>query len=924
MPDDIEPLSDVVLTPHGLLLIEPAAGPSPWGEPAAGARVAKAFAKSAAGGLLHLATRELNALLPPAAGWWREVGRRYLTQLCHTPDLEQARAIAPLPAPAEAELEAMASSAPPMRGGEYLSAELLETLWRQLDESVRARIAEHPQGAAAWLKECHPLWRMVGRVTFHLAENKKHPTHPFAFMASYASRISSQSRVQHLPLGRALQQYAGAKNKTALLSLLSPIQKAAGKSEVIREMVDSGRIFKPLPWSPAEAYRFLKTVPLCEESGVIVRLPDWWKGGRPPRPQVSVRIGQNRAAGLGAKTLLDFSAQATLDGEPLTDAEWQGLLDATSGLALVRGKWVEVDAEKLQQALAHWKKAEKMARQDGLTFFEGMRLISGFQPGQAAAEITAAPEHEWTGIQPGEWLDQVLAELRDPARLGAEEPIAGLQAQLRPYQTVGVNWLWFLSRLGLGGCLADDMGLGKTLQVLALLLRRKNEAAAPSRDASLQEHARHGVTRPPSPPSLLVVPASLLANWRSEMARFTPSLKFVIIHPSECDDPAATLDSPASRESDLVITTYGMLARIESLRRREWDLAILDEAQAIKNAGTRQARAVKELRATGRFALTGTPVENRAADLWSLFDFLNPGLLGSAAEFTRFVRVREGAEHPDYAPLRAIVRPYILRRLKTDKRVISDLPDKTEVRAWCSLTQAQAALYETTVAGLAAALDDAGGIQRKGLVLAALMRFKQICNHPSHFLGDDGYAPAASGKFARLRELAEAIAERQEKALIFTQFREITGPLAAFLAEVFHRPGLVLHGGTAVGRRHQLVESFQRDDGPPFFILTVKAGGSGLNLTQAAHVIHFDRWWNPAVENQATDRAFRIGQRKNVLVHKFVCRGTIEERIDQLIEDKKSLSAGLLEGGGETLLTEMNNAELLRFVALDLPRATEA
>jgi non-specific serine/threonine protein kinase len=292
--------------------------------------------------------------------------------------------------------------------------------------------------------------------------------------------------------------------------------------------------------------------------------------------------------------------------------------------------------------------------------------------------------------------------------------------------------------------------------------------------------------------------------------------------------------------------------------------------------------------------------------------------------FTKFIRACDAAEHPDYGPLRAITRPYILRRLKTDKRIIADLPEKTEVRAWCSLTRQQAALYQRAVSELAEGLEGAEGIQRKGLVLAFIMRFKQICNHPSQWLNDQAYAPEASGKFARLRELAEEIAERQEKALVFTQFRELTDPLAAFLGDLFRRPGLVLHGGTAVAQRRKLVEAFQRDDGPPFFLLTVKAGGTGLNLTQAAHVIHFDRWWNPAVEDQATDRAFRIGQKQNVLVHKFVCRGTIEERIDQVITSKRSLSAELLEGGGEKLLTEMNNDELLRFVALDLNRATEA
>ena len=354
-------LSDIFLTPHGLLLVEPAGESTPWQDLEAGRRVAAALAEAPARGLLHLASRELNTALPPAAAWWREFGRRYLTQLCHTPDIDHAREIASLPPPAEGELSAIIDSAPPMRGGEYLSADLLRAIWTAFDELVRAEIAEHKEGAGAWLRETHPLWRMVGRVSFHLAENKRHPTHPFAFMATYASRISTQSRVQHLPLGRALQEYAGAKNKQALINLLSPIQKAAEKSTCIKELVDSGRIFKALTWMPGDAYRFLKDASLCEEAGVIVRLPDWWKGGRPPRPRVQVRIGQNRGAGLGADALLDFSAEATLDGEPLTDEEWQALLGAAEGLALVRGKWVEVDAAKLREALDRWKEAEKLS-----------------------------------------------------------------------------------------------------------------------------------------------------------------------------------------------------------------------------------------------------------------------------------------------------------------------------------------------------------------------------------------------------------------------------------------------------------------------------------------------------------------------------------------------------------------------------------
>jgi non-specific serine/threonine protein kinase len=442
------------------------------------------------------------------------------------------------------------------------------------------------------------------------------------------------------------------------------------------------------------------------------------------------------------------------------------------------------------------------------------------------------------------------------------------------------------------------MGLGKTIQLIALLLHARQEAGAESRS------------------SILVLPASLIANWKAEIVKFAPSLSVRIAHPSEQEE----LTEKDAEACDLVITTYGMLSRLDWLRQRPWRFSILDEAQAIKNAGTKQARAVKELRSTSRIALTGTPVENRLSDLWSLFDFLNPGLLGSAKAFGKLVKSLESREPPNYGPLRALVQPYILRRLKTDKRIIADLPEKTEVRAFCCLSREQAALYDQAVRDLAERLESVDGMQRRGLILAQLVRFKQICNHPAQLLGHGSYEPRQSGKFQRIAELCEELAQRQERVLVFTQFREITEPLGKHLLGVFGRPGLVLHGGTPVSKRRDLVESFQREGGPPFFILSVKAGGVGLNLTAASQVIHFDRWWNPAVENQATDRAFRIGQTRNVLVHKFVCRGTVEERIDALIAEKAGMAEEILSGG-EKLLTEMDDRQLLDFVALDIRKA---
>jgi non-specific serine/threonine protein kinase len=768
---------------------------------------------------------------------------------------------------------------------------------------VRQEVRASEHSVREYLHELNPLWRTVGRVTFHLAENKRDPEQPFAFLATYSARLSAQGRVQHLPLGRALQEYAGAKNRSALLSLLQPIQRAAERIAWVKELVDSGDMYHPLAWMPGDAYRLLQGIPELEQSGLIVRVPDWWKAARPPRPVVSVKVGDRAGSKIGVDALLDFSVGVTLDGQPMSEDELQAILQSAGGLISLRGKWIEVDREKLTEALQHWKRVERDARGGGISFFEGMRLLSGANiEGDVASDIPATAT-EWVGISAGKELEQTLNELRDPAK-GRDATVAGLRGELRPYQQTGVHWLRFLTRLGLGACLADDMGLGKTIQVIALLLHLKSDRASSAR------------------PSLLIVPASLIGNWKSELSRFGPSLSVRIAHPSEMNGNGKEADDPDT--GDLVITTYSMLGRLDWLRRREWRLVILDEAQAIKNSGTRQSRAVKELRASGRIALTGTPVENRLSDLWSLFDFLNPGLLGGAKQFAKFAKqMASGGPNP-YGRLRSLVQPYILRRLKTDKRVITDLPEKTEVNAFCGLSKLQAALYEQTVRDLTDAIAQADGIQRRGIVLAYLMRLKQICNHPSQLTADGGYEPQHSGKFQRLAEICEELAQRQEKALVFTQFREITAPLADFLAGVFGRPGLVLHGQTPIGKRRELVDAFQRDDGPPFFILSLKAGGTGLNLTAASYVIHFDRWWNPAVENQATDRAFRIGQKRNVLVHKFVCRGTVEDKIDELIAQKSGLSRDLLDGSGDVMLTEMSNDQLLRFVALDMNKAVES
>lgn len=893
-------MAEIRLTPAGHLRWESSDGDaaSPVFSP-----LARAFERDWREGLFTLAAEKAGDASAPTLRYWRQFSERHLSQVCHVPE---SAAECPLEGPDDTQLAAWVLTAPPMQGGEYLTADTLSDISGALLEWMRGAISE-AGGPGAFLQARAPKWRQVGRVCFHLAENKGDGARPFAFMATYATGMGEAGQVKYLPLRRALEQYAGSKNKNALIKLLSPVHEAAKRCGWVKGLVDSGDLYQPMAWPVQRAHQFLKNIPELEESGLSVRVPNWWK--KRPRPRVSVTIGEKAGSLFGAKSMLDFNVAAALGEETLTPEEVNALLGGNDGLVLFKGQWVEVDRERLREALEHWQQVRARARDGEISFIEGMRLLAG-APDDLRQEEQAAADREWVHVNAGAELGAILGKLREPGNLDLDGGLDGIRATLRPYQRAGVSWLRFLAQLGLGACLADDMGLGKTLQVLALL--------AGLRGGNGTEKRR---------PALLVVPASLLGNWRGEAARFAPGLSLCFLHPAECD--AGTLKAAAASPEtflsgvDLAVTTYSMVVRQEWLTAVHWGMVILDEAQAIKNPGTHQSRAVKKLAADARIALTGTPVENRLGDLWSLFDFLNPGLLGSAKVFTDFVKRLQGRSEDQYAPLRRLTGPYILRRLKTDRSIIADLPEKTETLRYCSLTRSQVRLYEGVVRGLAKNLEEATeGIARRGLVLQSLMRLKQVCNHPSQLSGDGEYSPLESGKFARMSELCGELAERQEKALVFTQFREIIEPLSAHLASVFGRPGLALHGGTAVKQRQRLVEQFQEEDGPPFFILSLKAGGTGLNLTAASHVIHFDRWWNPAVENQATDRAFRIGQKRNVLVHKLVTSGTIEEQIDAMITQKRELADRLLSGNAEVNLTELSNEDLLQLVRLDVTRAT--
>ncbi|WP_269433675.1 DEAD/DEAH box helicase [Nonomuraea sp. SBT364] len=619
----------------------------------------------------------------------------------------------------------------------------------------------------------------------------------------------------------------------------------------------------------AGAFGFLReAAPLLQAAGFGVQLPRWAGRTKLGLKLTTRTKGQSAAAsqGFGLRELVDFRIDLAVGGETISEAELAELARLKVPLVRVRGQWVELDERQLAAAL---------------------RAVGGDRGGELpAAEVL---RHVVQGDDELPLLevdaDGVLGDLlsgRAERRLAPITTPAGIDATLRPYQERGLAWLSFLSELGLGGVLADDMGLGKTITTLALLV---HERAAT--------------------PTLLVCPMSLVGNWQREAARFAPGLRVHVHHGSGRD--AALIDG-----ADLVITTYGTAQRdLETLRRVTWRRVVCDEAQAIKNSGTLQAQAVRSIPAGTRLALTGTPVENHLAELWSIMEFANPGLLGPKARFrTRFQEPIEARQDEQAAhALKRATGPFILRRLKTDSSIISDLPEKLEVKEWCTLTAEQASLYQAVVDDMLGKIDGSEGIERRGLVLAAMAKLKQVCNHPAHLLKDGSRLAGRSGKLARLEQLAEEILAEGEKALLFTQYAEFGSMLQPYLAQRLDRPVLWLHGGLPKKTRDRLVDRFQQDDEPMLFLLSLKAAGVGLNLTAANHVVHVDRWWNPAVEDQATDRAFRIGQRKNVQVRKLICAGTLEERVDEMIERKKALAERVV-GAGEDWLTDLSTGEL--------------
>jgi superfamily II DNA or RNA helicase len=650
-----------------------------------------------------------------------------------------------------------------------------------------------------------------------------------------------------------------------------------------------------LDLTPEAAIGFLRdAAPALEQAGFGVLAPSWWTERLRLKLEAEPFEEFDEGGGLfGLEGLCAYEWKIAVGDATLSLQELRELAALKLPLVMARGRWIVLRPEDVAAALAFFeRRAERGEASAGELLRES--LGAGAQADLPVTEIEACG-----------WLKELLGTNGDRKlrEVGAPEAFEG---ELRPYQQRGLAWLSFLSSLGLGACLADDMGLGKTVQLLALLLAEREQTSNGSGKRRRKRLA----------PTLLVCPMSVASNWQREAERFAPSLRVHVHHGRErlADEELAR----AAFASDLVITTYALATRDRgSLAAVQWERVALDEAQNIKTIDAKQTRAIRSLPARHRVALTGTPVENRLTELHSIMDFLNPGLLGPAATFKRRYAqpIERWRDEHATARLRRATGPFILRRLKTDEEIISDLPEKIEMRVDCHLTKEQASLYQAVVDDMLDKAARAEGIERSGIILAALMKLKQVCNHPAHLLKDRSDLAGRSGKLARLEEiLTEALAEG-DRALCFTQFAEFGHLLRGHLQERLGREVLFLHGGTPRSARDDMVQRFQSAGGPPVFVLSLKAGGTGLNLTAANHVIHFDRWWNPAVEDQATDRAFRIGQRKNVQVRKLTCLGTLEERIDMLIAQKKDL-ADRIVGTGEAWLTELDTAQLRELVSL--------
>jgi len=750
LPSTIKVLQDGTLSLVSTDGLEPPDRKKPVFTKVALRRLKAEFEQGSGAALLHLATACLNKPLPVELGWLRSYAEQFLFAYCHHAARTTRSARFPVTPPTSTQLQSRIDAAPPVPGAEYLTPDVLLAWWQQLIDAMRVKGGRSP---IKWLEEAEPQWCGAGRVRFLLKENKKNKEFPFEFIASYIDGVSVKDGIRYIAIPSAVKKKARKRDDKQLMSLLVPLERAASQLPWLRQVMDSGDIHRSLRLTSQQALEYLNSLGTLQQAGIAVSYPKWWHPDRPPRPKVKVTLGSNKGKGTGIDRLLEMTIGVSLADKPVVAKALRDALktqDDNPGMVRFNGHWVDLDAQRLGGVLTQLHKAQTVSNK-GIPFGQAQRLLAGADYFHAeAAGHDALGGSTMLDLESGAWLNTTLVRMNNPEKIGGRK-VAGMRVRLRPYQYHGVHWLRYLGNLQLGACLADDMGLGKTVQVLALLLDLRNSQRR-QRPASAQKNTRkkagqskriHAAT-----PSLLVVPASLIANWLAEARRFTPGLQIVVLHNSECkfslgDDKVVRREI---RHADLVITSYGMLRKLDVLQRLQWRWLILDEAQNIRNPQSAQTKAVKTLKSANRLALTGTPVENSLSDLWSIMDFLNPGLLGTQAEFSQFIKrletgrgsstgfIESTQSGSHYAPLRKLVSPYLLRRLKTDKRIISDLPDKTEVTRYCTLSKQQVKLYRDAIKSLKKELREVEGIKRRGLVLAYLTRFKQICNHPARVL----------------------------------------------------------------------------------------------------------------------------------------------------------------------------------------------
>jgi non-specific serine/threonine protein kinase len=836
--------------------------------------------------------------------YWRNFSELFIKALCRHPD-DVGIVILPYPSPSK--LETMVQIAPPMIGGEYLSPLFLKEIWSVLAAWCASQAKA---GIGDFLKKMTPLRKRVGRIALELTENEDNPSAPFSLTANYAPSMTKKDLNNPFPLTRALKQFSDKNDKEALQNIIDSMKDAKERLPWFTDLVEKGSAFGPRHLTQEQAYTILNDEPVMFECGVTCSFPERWINKK--KVTASVTIGDEKTQNLNGETIYNWDVGISVDGVPQSDNDIlkiKQILDESGGSVIFfRWYWIEVDKEELYETIEKWNLAKEVSGETGITFTQALRLLSGVPILEEMKEAFPIP-NQWVRFEAGNRLHEILIGLKD---IQDVNPPQGLQCNLSPFQKKGLSWLNHLTDMGLGGCLADDMGVGKTMQILALLLRKK------------QDHEDY-------PPSLLIVPASIIAHWKEEAEKYAPSLRLKIFHSSQ--SLVRTINEWRKKpddllqDCDLVVTSFGMLTNnLSFFKNINWQILIIDDAHAIREPGTVLTKDVKELQAKSRIALTGVPIDNIMSDLWSIFDFLIPGILGSLEEFLEVVDKLLKKDGAGFAPIRKLISPFILRRLKKEPLIARYLPEKIQSFCHCYLSADQAKLYAETTATFAEGLKDCKGPRKdyklKEILLQTLPRLKRILCHPDLVTGDMNWDCKKSGKFMRLRELCSEMAEHQEKCTIFVQFVEIIPPLFDFLTKVFGRPGICIFGEKPLDKRMQKMATFEEDNGPPFLILPLSAAVRGFRPKQPRHVIFFDRWWNPTVEDLVSNKFIRFFINRSVEFHKFSTKGTIEERVDDILRDKDNLSNYIQSANDKNELdfSKLKSNDLIQLVRLELVR----